>query len=112
VEKDTKSAAEFYNDKVKLLASNISDLEAIVQQKTNNLRMVEEGKETLTHIVLVEQELTLDVAQSYGRRCWQVRRDRHKRLEVSIAARIKELRDMSSPVGYLLRRTNLTCLAP
>jgi hypothetical protein len=44
VEQDTKSAADFYDDKVKQLASNISDLEAIVQQKTNNLRMVEEGK--------------------------------------------------------------------
>ncbi|KAJ9164557.1 Class II aaRS and biotin synthetase [Coniochaeta hoffmannii] len=42
VEKDTKSAAEFYDDKVKQLASNITDLEAIVQQKTNNLRVVEE----------------------------------------------------------------------
>jgi len=41
---DTKSAAEFYDDKVKQLASNITDLEAIVQQKTNNLRVVEEGK--------------------------------------------------------------------
>ncbi|KAB5551324.1 prefoldin [Coniochaeta sp. 2T2.1] len=44
VEKDTKSAAEFYDDKVKLLAQNITDLEQIVQQKTNNLRMVEEGE--------------------------------------------------------------------
>lgn len=45
---DTKSAADFYDDKVKQLASNITDLEAIVQQKTNNLRVVEEGKDT-TH---------------------------------------------------------------
>ncbi|KAB5579973.1 prefoldin [Coniochaeta sp. 2T2.1] len=44
VEKDAKSAAEFYDDKVKLLAQNITDLEQIVQQKTNNLRMVEEGE--------------------------------------------------------------------
>lgn len=29
---------------MKLLAQNISELEQIVQQKTNNLRMVEEGK--------------------------------------------------------------------
>lgn len=44
VEKDVRSAAEFYEDKVKTLESNIKDLEAIVQGKGNNLRMVEEGK--------------------------------------------------------------------
>jgi prefoldin alpha subunit len=44
VEKDVKSAADFYEDKVKVLEVNIKDLEAIVQGKGNNLRMVEEGK--------------------------------------------------------------------
>lgn len=44
VEKDVKSAADFYEDKVKVLDVNIKDLEAIVQGKGNNLRMVEEGK--------------------------------------------------------------------
>ncbi len=34
---------------MKQLASNITDLEAIVQQKTNNLRMVEEGKKSCRH---------------------------------------------------------------
>ncbi|KAK4117241.1 Prefoldin alpha subunit [Canariomyces notabilis] len=42
VEKDTKSATEFYEAKVKELAGNIQGLEAIVQGKTNNLRVVEE----------------------------------------------------------------------
>ncbi|KAK4245276.1 Prefoldin [Corynascus novoguineensis] len=42
VEKDTKSAAEFYEAKVKELAGNIQGLEGIVQAKTNNLRVVEE----------------------------------------------------------------------
>ncbi|KAK1769906.1 c-myc binding protein [Phialemonium atrogriseum] len=42
VEKDVKSATEFYEDKVKQLGSNIQDLENIVQNKTNSLRMVEE----------------------------------------------------------------------
>ncbi|KAL2159266.1 hypothetical protein VTH06DRAFT_2701 [Thermothelomyces fergusii] len=42
VEKDTKSAAEFYEAKVKELAGNIQGLEGIVQAKTNNLRLVEE----------------------------------------------------------------------
>lgn len=44
VEKDTKSAADFYEDKVKTLNSNIQDLEAILQGKSNNLRVVEEGE--------------------------------------------------------------------
>ncbi|KAH8893737.1 putative prefoldin subunit 5 [Thozetella sp. PMI_491] len=42
VEKDVKSAGEFYDDKVKELSANISDLEKIIQGKTNNLRVVEE----------------------------------------------------------------------
>lgn len=41
---DVKSATEFYEDKVKQLGSNIQDLENIVQNKTNSLRMVEEGE--------------------------------------------------------------------
>ncbi|EAA36114.1 hypothetical protein GE21DRAFT_2331 [Neurospora crassa] len=42
VEKDTKSATDFYDAKVKELGANIQNLEAIVQGKTNNLRVVEE----------------------------------------------------------------------
>ncbi|KAK3986925.1 Prefoldin [Cladorrhinum sp. PSN332] len=42
VEKDTKDAASFYEDKVKELGTNIQGLEAIVQGKTQNLRLVEE----------------------------------------------------------------------
>ncbi|KAK4170167.1 Prefoldin [Cladorrhinum sp. PSN259] len=42
VEKNTKDAAAFYEDKVKELATNIQGLEAIVQGKTQNLRLVEE----------------------------------------------------------------------
>ncbi|KAL2132577.1 hypothetical protein VTI74DRAFT_3632 [Chaetomium olivicolor] len=42
VEKDTNSAAEFYEAKIKELAGNIQGLEGIVQAKTNNLRVVEE----------------------------------------------------------------------
>lgn len=40
---DTKSATEFYDAKVQELGANIQNLEAIVQGKTNNLRVVEEG---------------------------------------------------------------------
>ncbi|EGS23231.1 uncharacterized protein CTHT_0008950 [Thermochaetoides thermophila DSM 1495] len=42
VEKDTTSAAEFYEGKIKELATNIQGLEGIVQAKTVNLRVVEE----------------------------------------------------------------------
>ncbi|KAK0628520.1 putative prefoldin subunit 5 [Bombardia bombarda] len=42
VEKDTKSAADFYEAKVKELGANIQELELIVQNKSNSLRMVEE----------------------------------------------------------------------
>ncbi|KAK2611290.1 hypothetical protein N8I77_004644 [Diaporthe amygdali] len=42
VEKNVKSAAEFYEGKVKDLAGNITDLEAIIQNKSSSLRAVEE----------------------------------------------------------------------
>ncbi|KAI9838365.1 MAG: hypothetical protein M1819_005633 [Sarea resinae] len=42
VEKKTKDAVEFYTSKVDELGTNLKDLEAIVQQKSNNLRVVEE----------------------------------------------------------------------
>ncbi|KAK1827206.1 Prefoldin [Podospora conica] len=42
VEKDTKAASEFYEAKVGELGANIKELEAIVQNKTNSLRVVEE----------------------------------------------------------------------
>lgn len=41
---DVKSAAEFYEGKIKDLSSNITDLETIVQNKSNTLRAVEEGE--------------------------------------------------------------------
>ncbi|OAA61156.1 prefoldin subunit [Niveomyces insectorum RCEF 264] len=42
VEKELKSAAQFYEDKIKELTKNIQELEAIVQNKTSSLRVVEE----------------------------------------------------------------------
>jgi hypothetical protein len=56
---DLDRASEFYEDKVKELGANIQDLEAIIQNKTNSLRIVEEGEfvidgripiATLTHL--------------------------------------------------------------
>lgn len=41
---NVKSAAEFYEGKVKDLAGNITDLEIIIQNKSSSLRAVEEGK--------------------------------------------------------------------
>jgi len=42
VEKDVKNAAQFYEGKVKELSGNIQDLEAIIQNKSSSLRVVEE----------------------------------------------------------------------
>ncbi|KAI2601798.1 Prefoldin alpha subunit [Hypoxylon sp. NC1633] len=42
VEKDVKSAADFYEIKVGEVGASIKDLEGIVQAKTNNVRVVEE----------------------------------------------------------------------
>ncbi|CAK7231502.1 subunit of tubulin prefoldin [Sporothrix bragantina] len=42
VEKDTKSAAQFYEEKVKDLVGSVQELEVIIQSKSNNLRVVEE----------------------------------------------------------------------
>jgi len=39
----TKDAMKFYEAKVEELGANLKDLEAIVQQKSNNLRVVEDG---------------------------------------------------------------------
>lgn len=41
----TKDAAKFYTAKVEELGSNLKDLESIVQGKSNNLRVVEDGKQ-------------------------------------------------------------------
>lgn len=43
VEKDIKSAAQFYENKTNELAASIKDLEAIIQGKNNNARMLDEG---------------------------------------------------------------------
>lgn len=46
IEKDIESATEFYEGKIKDLSGNISDLEGIVQNKSNTLRAVEEVLKT------------------------------------------------------------------
>jgi prefoldin alpha subunit len=40
----TKDATKFYEAKVEELGASLKDLEAIVQGKSNNLRVVEDGK--------------------------------------------------------------------
>ncbi|KAI1435044.1 prefoldin [Xylaria sp. CBS 124048] len=42
VEKSLKSAAEFYENKMTEVGGNLKELEAIVQAKSNNLRVVEQ----------------------------------------------------------------------
>ena len=53
---DTKSATEFYDAKVKELGANIQNLESIVQGKTNNLRVVEEGttSSSLSRVAIIQ----------------------------------------------------------
>ena len=43
-EQSTKDATKFYEAKVEELGASLKDLEAIVQGKSNNLRVVEDGK--------------------------------------------------------------------
>lgn len=42
----TKDATKFYTAKVEELGANLKDLESIVQGKSNNLRVVEDGKKS------------------------------------------------------------------
>lgn len=44
VEKNTKDATTFYEGKVEELGRNVKDLEQIVNSKSQNLRVVEEGE--------------------------------------------------------------------
>jgi len=41
---NTKDATKFYEAKVEELGANLKDLESIVQGKSNNLRVVEDGR--------------------------------------------------------------------
>ncbi|RQM06111.1 hypothetical protein DH86_00003359 [Scytalidium sp. 3C] len=41
--RSTKDATKFYEAKVEELGTNLKDLEAIIQGKSNNLRAVEDG---------------------------------------------------------------------
>lgn len=45
VEKDIKSATEFYSNKVNEVGGSIKELDTIIQSKTNNVRVIEEGKQ-------------------------------------------------------------------
>lgn len=42
-EQTTDDAISFYNEKVKELQKSLKDLEGVLQQKSNNLRMIEDG---------------------------------------------------------------------
>lgn len=48
----TKDAVKFYEAKVNELGNNLKDLEAIIGQKSNNLRVVEDG---MSHSYLGEE---------------------------------------------------------
>lgn len=55
---EVKSAADFYENKVGEVGASIKDLEAIVQAKTSNVRVVEEGIYLPSSIISQKQQLT------------------------------------------------------
>ena len=52
VEKTTEKAIAFYNDKIKTVGNNLDDLEKIITQKTQNVKVVEDGKLSFNRIPL------------------------------------------------------------
>lgn len=61
----TKDATKFYEAKVEELGANLRDLEAIVQGKSNNLRVVEDG---MSQFTLERGVSNLCLLQSCGRK--------------------------------------------
>lgn len=57
VEKSTADAEKFYNGKVETLTKNLADLEKIVAQKSQNVRIVEDGTFMRIRCYLVEEEV-------------------------------------------------------
>jgi len=57
-----EDAVKFYNAKVDELGANLKDLESIVQGKSNNLRIVEDGKWTLNLLMIEANDLSLSIA--------------------------------------------------
>lgn len=43
-EQTAPKAVEFYNDKVEELGNNLKDLEKVVQSKSTNLKVIEDGE--------------------------------------------------------------------
>lgn len=56
----TAKATEFYNKKVKDLEANISDLEKIVQGKSTNLKIIEDGMASSCPLIF-EKIFVIDV---------------------------------------------------
>lgn len=71
-------AVAFYDDKVKSLDTNLQDLEKVVSSKSQQLRVVEEGKSILSSMTLFSMGFILTILQSLDRRCLlaRVRRPR------------------------------------
>lgn len=70
-----EKAVAFYNDKVKGLDANLQELEKIVQGKSQQLRIVEEGEYYIGHGCFYSRLNTriylpfTNCSQSFGRRC-------------------------------------------
>jgi hypothetical protein len=63
----TKDATKFYEGKVSELGVNLKDLESIVQGKSNNLRVVEDGmfRDLETETVIMTSSMYSFAPESY-----------------------------------------------
>jgi hypothetical protein len=66
-------AVAFYDDKVKSLDTNLQDLEKVVSSKSQQLRVVEEGKSIFLSMTFCSMQYILTILQSLDRRCLLVR---------------------------------------
>lgn len=60
----TAKAIDFYNDKVKGLETNLQDLEKIVQGKSTQLRVVEDGKYLIFFLLSLVTLISTNVSSS------------------------------------------------
>lgn len=97
VEKSTTDAEKFYQSKVDGLGKSLADLEKVIAQKSQNLRIVEDGK--LQSKPFLNRCLTTN--QSCGRRSWPnkvlLRHNSWKpRDKVSLSTALGQLKDPSA----------------
>lgn len=70
VEKSTKDAEKFYQSKVDGLGKSLADLEKIIAQKSQNVRIVEDGRCTLA----IHKDACLTSCSSTSKGCRSAKR--------------------------------------